>query len=304
MAEVNTDEVFKKLKKQNGEGVAKVIREAVLLDVPNIVHILEFAGNNPDEARALIPFIRERYKAKTRSEIFVDKNPLELLNDAGYDAFVVTNETQKNSIKKYFRAEEELCTFRDPKRLEDFYIIHAVKRGADKIKPAEHPERQDEYGTSVISIQIAKKGGFISIKNRYNHTVNDPDATFSNYPDFIIPGLTNSLRQFFNVDFDVTESLLPDGFCSINGQIFEFNYRMWGAIIPQEEERGYYGYGDGFYFYGDNVIKFNRDYEIMLENYVLNLREGTLKDLIIQESDGPSEFDQRRYKNKQNTMKV
>ena len=303
MSEVNTDAVYKKIKKQNGEGVAKVIREAVLLDVPNIVHILEFAGDNSEEAKALIPYIRERYKAKTKSEIFVDKNPLELLSDAGYDAFVVENEAQKNSIKKYFRSGEELCTFRDPHRHENCYIIHAVKRGADKIKPAANPMRQDEYGTSVISIQIAKKGGFISIKNRYNHTVNDPDATFKNYPDFIIPGLTNSLKQFFNVDFDVTESLLPNGFCSINGQIFKFNYRMWGGY-PGTTKSGYYGYGDGFYFYGDNVIKLNRDYEIMLENYVLDMRDGTLTDVIIHESDGPSEFEQKRYKDRQNTMKV
>ena len=302
MPEIDTNAVYKQLKKQNGEGVAKVIREAVLLDVPNIVHILEFAGNNPDEARALIPFIRERYKAKTISEIFVDKNPLELLSDAGYDAFVADTLEKQNSIKKYFRAGEELCTFGDPTRHENFYIIHAVKRGADKIKPLDNPERQDEYGTSVISIQIAKDGGFISIKNRYNHTVNDPDATFSNYPDFIIPGLTNSLRQFFNVDFDVTESLLPDGFCSINGQIFKFNYRIWGRL-PGTTKSGYYGYGDGFYFYGDNVIKLNLDYEIMLENYVLNLREGTLKDLIIHEyeSTDPTEWEQQRYQRKDKT---
>ena len=303
MVEIDTDAVYKKIKKQNGEAVAKVMREAVLLDVPNIVHILEFAGNNPDEVRALIPFIRERYKAKTKSEIFVDKNPLELLSDAGYDAFVVENEAQKDSIKKYFRSGEELCTFSDPDRHKKFYMIHAVKRGADKIKPSANPERQDEYGTSVISIQIAKEGGFISIKNRYNHTVNDPDATFSNYPDFIIPGLTNSLKQFFNVDFDVTESLLPNVFCSINGQIFKFNYRIWGRL-PGTTESGYYGYGDGFYFYGDNVIKLNRDHEIMLENYVLDMRDGTLTDVIIHESDGPSEFEQKMYKNRQNTMKV
>ncbi len=282
MPEINTDAVYKKIKKQNGEGVAKVIREAVLLDVPDIVHVLEFAGNNPDDARALIPFIRERYKTKTKSEIFVDKNPLDLLSDAGYDAFVVENSEQKDSIKKYFRSGEELCTFGDPHRHENYYIIHAVKRGADKIKPSDNPERQDEYGTSVISIQIAKEGGFISIKNRYNHTVNDPDATFSNYPDFIIPGLTNSLKQFFNVDFDVTESLLPDGFYSINGQIFKFNYRMFYSRLPGKSgnDGGYCGYGDGFYFYGDDVIKLNPDYEVMLENYVLNLRDGTLKDVI------------------------
>ena len=37
MSEIDTDAVYKKIKKQNGEAVAKVVREAVLLDVPNIV---------------------------------------------------------------------------------------------------------------------------------------------------------------------------------------------------------------------------------------------------------------------------
>ena len=43
MPEIDTDKVYKQLKKQNGEAVAHIIRDAVLLDVPNIVHILEFA---------------------------------------------------------------------------------------------------------------------------------------------------------------------------------------------------------------------------------------------------------------------
>ena len=33
-----------------------------------------------------------------------------------------------------------------------------------------HPERQDEYGTSVISIQFSKEhGNSLAIINRYNH---------------------------------------------------------------------------------------------------------------------------------------
>lgn len=40
MPEIDTDKIYKQLKKQNGEGVAKIIRDAVLLDVLNIVHIM------------------------------------------------------------------------------------------------------------------------------------------------------------------------------------------------------------------------------------------------------------------------
>jgi len=195
MKEIDTELAFKQIKKQNGEAVAKVLRSEILLDIPNLAHILEFAGNNPDKIKALAPVIWEVYKNKNTPEYQTDKTPLELLNEAGYDAFVVTTEKEKNSIKKYYRPGEEICTFRDPERHINYYMIHAVKRGADKIKPSDHPEREDEYGTSVISIQIAKGGGFISIKNRYNHTVNNPDATFNNNPDNIIPGLSTSLKK-------------------------------------------------------------------------------------------------------------
>ena len=265
MAQINTDAVYKKIKKQNGEGVAKVIREAVLLDVPNIVHILEFAGNNPNEVQKLVPFIREIYKTQEKSEYKTDKNPLELLSDAGYDAFVVENAEQKNSIKKYFRLGEELCTFGDPHRHENYYMIHAVKRGANKIKPSDHPERQDEYGTSVISIQIAKSGGFISIKNRYNHTVHNPDNTFDSNPDKIIPGLTNSLKQYFHVDFNTAKSEMPDNFRIVNDQLVRYNYEINNIY-----------FGSDYYFSGSEITRLNNDYELMLDCCILDKRTGQL----------------------------
>ena len=75
----------------------------------------------------------------------------------------------ENAIKQYFAPDEELCTFRDPSRFQRYHIINAVRKDVDKIKRGNPPQRDDEYGTSVISIQILKTGGFISIKNRYNH---------------------------------------------------------------------------------------------------------------------------------------
>ena len=149
MPEVDTQEIRKKLKKQNGEKVMHVVTSAELLDVPNIVHILEFAGNDAEEVAGLFPVIREIYKTQKDSGVYINKNPLELLSDAGYDAFVVKTEEQKNSIKKYYRPDEEICTLRDPHRHENFYMIHAVKRGADKIKPSKNPEREDEYGRGI-----------------------------------------------------------------------------------------------------------------------------------------------------------
>jgi hypothetical protein len=270
--EMTPDEVYKRLKKQNGESFAKVIRAELLLETPNIIQILEFAGNDPADATAIAPIVRELNKKKQNETITTNKNPLELLDMAGYDAFVVTNATQKNSIKKYFRPNEELCTFRDNSRHVDFYIIHAVKRGAEKILPKEKPEREDEYGTSVISIQIAKSGGFISIKNRYNHTVTSPDATFNNNPDNIIPGLSNALKQYFNIDFYSSENVLPDNYRVIHERFVRFNY---------EVENTYFG--PDFYFKGSEVVKLNNDYQYMLDYFVLDLKQGLLNPSGVQE---------------------
>ena len=255
--------VYKQLKKQNGEAFARVIRDAVLLDIPNIVHILEFAGNNPDEAKHLVRVIREIYKTPTTPKIHTDKNPLELLADAGYDAFVAKTEKQKNSIKKYFRINEQLCTFKDPERHKDYYIIHAIKHGAEKILPSKTPEREDEYGTSVISIQIAKHGGFISIKNRYNHSVDNPDATFNNNPDKIIPGLSESLKKYFKVDFYTSNYPLSDKFIIVKDQIIRFNSEFYNHYI-----------GSDFVVHNSNIIRLNNDYQILLWIFVLNIKTG------------------------------
>ena len=268
MTEVDTELAFKQIKKQNGEAVAKLLRGEILLDIPNLAHILEFAGKDADKVKALIPVIREVYKNKNTSEYKTDKNPLRLLNDAGYDAFVVTNEKEKNSIQKYYRFGKGICTFRDPERHKNYYMIHAVKRGADKIKPSDHPERDDEYGTSVLSIQIAKGGGFISIKNRYNHTVNNPDATFNNNPDNIIPGLSTSLKKYFNVDFSVSKSVMPDNFRMVHDQLVYFHHEINNTY-----------FGPDYYFSGSTITKLNTDYEVMLDHYILNVKTGEVRDI-------------------------
>ena len=59
VVEVNTEEMYKIIKKQNGENFAKILRQNVLLDIPNLKHILEFAGTDVEDAKNLIPVLRE-----------------------------------------------------------------------------------------------------------------------------------------------------------------------------------------------------------------------------------------------------
>ena len=264
MSEVDTDQVYKKIKEHRGERFARKLRNADLLDVPNIEHILEFA--NLEDLDKLIPIVRSKYKVISISKYNTSKNPIQLLNEAGYDAFVVHTEEEKNSITKYFRLNEHLCSFKDPYRHINFYIIHAIKHDADKIKPSANPKREDEYGTSVISIQIAKSGGFISIKNRYNHGVKNPDSTFYNNPDNIILGLTNSLQKYFDVDFNVSDIETPENYLYVHDQLVYYNFEM----------QGFY-FGPKSYVQRNGVIiELKTDRETMLDHMIYNDKDKTI----------------------------
>ncbi len=259
------DKRFNKLKKKNGEAVARLVRNAGLLELPNIASMLEFAGDNQDEIKLLLPIIEAKYNIPTNKKTRVDKSPFELLSEAGYDSFEVNTLEQQNSIRKYFRPNEELCTFNDPVRYKYNYMIHAVKYGVDKIKPAASPARQDEYGTSVISIQINKRTGYLSIKNRYNHSVSCADATFQNNPDNIIPGLAMSLSKYFNVHIDGKS--MPEHFTMIDGNFMRYQYEIDGHL-----------YGVNWYTErrGD-VVKIDKNSELMFDCMVLNLKTGELR---------------------------
>ncbi|MCR4917626.1 MAG: hypothetical protein K5912_01630, partial [Alphaproteobacteria bacterium] len=173
---IDTDQVFKELTKQNGKKFAKIIRgdtdavsrgalRANLLNTPDLVSMLQYAGKDPNDAIRLIPVIKEihdRFFNPPEIKQQHIEDPIKLLNKAGYDAFYVKTLRQQNSIAKYFEPKEKLCTFNDPYRYKENYIIHAVKKNIQNIKRSSIPQRDDEYGTSVISIQIRKKGGVIS----------------------------------------------------------------------------------------------------------------------------------------------
>ncbi len=131
------------------------------------------------------------------------KTPEELLDEAGYILFPeCKTEEEIQEFKKYYAKNEELCTFRGG-RLNTCRVWFAVKKNVEGIRRENftNPTRQDEYGTSVISIQFTRSNPCtLSIKNRYNHRVNNPDATFLNNLDNIIPGLTESFKKTYNIN--------------------------------------------------------------------------------------------------------
>ncbi len=251
------------IKKQNGEAFAQGIRrfDSGLFDVENLDKMVRYAGRNP------IPILGflESFKGVEIEEVETDKSPFELLKMVGYDAFVADSLTKQNSIERYFADGEELCTFHDFERFEDYFIIHCVKEGADKLKREDfkgQEEREDEYGTSVISIQILKTGGYISIKNRYNHSVDSPDNTFYSNPDNIIKGLSSALKKYFKVDFASTKVAIPNGYTYQNGCIYRYYL---------EKNNAYYG--DDFCLYNGKLYPINKDYQILIGPYLLDMKE-------------------------------
>ena len=224
-------DIYNQIKKQNGEKFAQALRthHSGILEIPDIVETLRHAGR---EAEPLLPYLTSLLASNDDIQVNKPSDPFAMLEQAGYNAFLADTHEKQNSISSHFEQGELLCTFNDAARYKNYYIIHAVKKDVASILRKNfngNEKREDAYGTSVISIQIAKKGGFISIKNRYNHTVQNPDNTFNSNPDNIIEGLSAALKEHFKVDFSAKKSSFPEGFELIGNQVFKY-YKEYNGI--------------------------------------------------------------------------
>ena len=212
-------------------------------------------------------------------------SPEELMDRAGYILYPEC-QTEKDiqSFRHYYyrgeptpkytggtpayREGEELCTFNGG-RLNTCRVWFAVRKDVDKIKRKDfkNPRREDDYGTSVISIQFTKtKPSTLSIKNRYNHTIHDvnPDATFSNNLDNIIEGLTQTFINKFNIklaDNHANNLEIPYYVQAGDGKFYKYNFEI-----------------DNIYYCPNNIIidngevkQFNKDKFIVFENFILDI---------------------------------
>lgn len=216
---------------------------------------------------------------KPAQTIIVNKSAQELLKEAGYSLYEAKSEEEIQSFKKYYAPKEELCTFNGD-RLNSNYVFFAVKDNIDTIKREDFqkPERQDEYGTSVLSIQFTRNESHtLSIKNRYNHMVVDPDSTFSNNLDNIIPGLTMAFANDYGmIQKHINGKFQIPGYVKANdGKFYKYNYEI-----------------DNIYYCPDNIIiknfevtKYAKEKYILLDYFLLDLPNKTLKTYDIREED-------------------
>lgn len=119
---------------------------------------------------------------------------------AGYDTVIFDDEEKIAECKKYYATGEVICTYNNLSgRMSQYHMLVAIKKDIDKIQRSKTPQREDEYGTSILNIQIAKNGSHMSIKNRYNHTVSECDSTLNNNLDLLVPGLQAKVLGYYNI---------------------------------------------------------------------------------------------------------
>ncbi len=275
---------LKIIKKKYGEEMMHLCRELfpTLLEqeglLPKLLH------DNFKESRSLVKdiidnnleeefknYIYNQVDVENNYEEVVSKRPEELLKEAGYKLYECHSEEEIQSFKKYYAPRESLCTFWGG-RLNRHFVFFAIKENVDEIKRENFPkpERQDEYGTSVISIQFTRDNSHtLSIKNRYNHTVNNPDSTFSNNLDNIIPGLTASFDKYYGLhQSHLQNSFEIPGYVRANdGKYYKYNYEI-----------------NNIYYCENNVIidnfevkEYPHEQYIVLDYFILDLKNKQIQ---------------------------
>ncbi len=279
---MNTD--LKLIKRKYGEKMAHFCCKhfSTLLEtkglLPNILlnnfepnHSLYDDIINQNKENKFKDCIYNLLKIKEAKEINTHKTPEELLNEAGYNLYECHTQEDIQSFKKYYAKGEELCTFNET-RLKWCYVFFAVKKDVDQIKRKDYktPNRQDKYGTSVISIQFDKDDSCaLSIKNRYNHIVDNPDSTFSNNLDNIIPGLTKSFEDYYKMK----QKTIPTYFEMINyvkandGKYYKYNQNI-----------------NNIYYCPNNIIidnyevkRYDKEKYIVMDYFILDLVNKKIK---------------------------
>ena len=200
-----------------------------------------------------------------------NKTPKELLKSVGYNLYECKSEDDIQSFRKYYRKDEELCTFNGG-RLNNYHVFFAIKEDINNIKRElyKEPKREDAYGRSAISIQFTKgMHNTLSIKNRYNHTVKNPDSTYYNHLDNIVKGLTKSFEKEYYLN------ILDEG---------ETKFELDNYVKANDNKYYRYNYEyNNIYYCTDNIVidnfkvkKYPKEKYIVFDNYILDKENKTI----------------------------
>ena len=276
---MNSD--LKILKKKYGENFSKLCRNlfpSILEEEGTLVSIItslfkesHFLYDDLIKYNMVYSFqklVMNEYGKKTNSVIDTGKSPYELFKEQGYTLKECHTNEEILSYKKYYAKEEELCTFKSD-RLRTNRVFFAVKDNALDIKRKSNPQREDEYGTSVLSLQFTIDTNYLSIKNRYNHTVNNPDATYQNNLENIAEGLTYSFEKCLGIkqsnaqgDFEI-----PNYVRAADGKYYRYNF----------ECNNIYYCPDNIIIDSFNEVSFPKEKYILFDVFLLDLVDKKLE---------------------------
>ncbi len=215
----------------------------------------------------------------TQEEIIED------FEKAGYDTVIFDNEEKIAECEKYYAAGERICTYSNLSgRMNQYHMLVAIKKDIDKIQRSKTPQREDEYGTSILNIQIAKNGSHMSIKNRYNHTVSECDSTLNNNLDLLVPGLQAKVLGYYNITFLNKNKSYYKNIVNINGIYLKYSVKVdnvyFGNFILDNKNGIRFEDNSRYYVNGcyDNpyVIDFQGKKVIKLFNEGSQISKGTL----------------------------
>lgn len=290
------DGELKRIKKIYGEDFAKLCRSlfpAILEDEGKLLDILtkNFAPtralcdaiNTEEKKLELKYFVYHEAGIGSEKPKYNASTPEQLMESVGYKLYRCKTDEEVKQFMKYYRRDELLCTFNDPDRVKECDVFFAVRKDAEMLNREEFvsPKREDSYGTSVISLQFDKKDGEVSIKNRYNHTVENPDNTFSNDLDRIVPGLKDSFYTHYGIEsyVDYSEYKYP-GFENFvkahDGKRYKYNYRYNDGITRV------YFCENNVVINGGNVTQYDKARYDLVDTFLIDKSEKTIKNLMFQ----------------------
>lgn len=234
-----------------------------------------------------VVFINSKYEESQKTDEVQQEidvpSPAELMDKAGYVLYKCETVEDVEMFMKYYAYGESLCTFDEIEdRLSTHTIFFAVKKDVDKIRREDFddPQRQDDYGTSVISLQFTKTTGYLSIKNRYNHVVDDPDATFSNNLDNIYPGLSESFDKHYALGKSKNKKrpFVMSGYVQdLEGKYYKCNY---------QDENIYYC-EDNIVIKDGVVYQYPKDRYELIDHFLYDKDTETIVDLEAKEDQMP-----------------
>lgn len=170
---------------------------------------------------------------------------IKAFNSVGYDRVIFDNELEISECRKYYKQGEVICTYNNlQSRMSEYHMLVAIKSNIDKVERSKTPQREDEYGTSILNVQIARNGSHMSIKNRYNHTVSQPDSTLNNNLDMLYMGLQGMVLGYY-------------GFASLSSKKAHYNniVNIGNVYLKYHTEQNNIYYGS-FVLDGANGVRF------------------------------------------------